>query len=747
MKRFYGEIEKIECEYLLKATPYSKESRINFWGNLDKETFFKYLYSERSRAAEVSAENDLFDNGVCNALRDLDNEFAKVSVLHIAGYGGCGKTTYIHHLLWSLREKIGRYEVIDYEGSERAVDPFIERTQHLIESYGKLEDVCDFFSAITDEKLLVTKRFHEKLPHLCRLGKKMRAHAEKQSVPTHALYNLIDSFGDDFVNEKDFLEFLFFVDFLLLIYDRFLKKRNGPMVLVIDNCDSMKNSTTSTLPEESVLLSSLRNFANDCNYFFVSNMSNDMVYANKRVKEVCEATKLQIIFTTRVVTERRYEILEPDWEKIKGWLSLPLPQNYYDHEANIIKRVDYYLSCEEGASNQIVDELRQIKNLARIVYHNYNFKRLFNGSYRVCIERICSIIKEYSPDVVQESINIFSRMRENPDAAEGAVGYFLCLTLNTFKRKGIYHEKLHLSPCQKDGTISLSRIILTILREKGGRCSLFDMFSLLVPLGYQAREVADEVWDLCETSREIWRRLLLFEIKIPRTVHDLEEQADFFDAGIRIVEDYSELVMCTAGNAYIEFVVPHFEFMHSRHEMGAKVGEIRYLPLFADSSEELIVNQGQVMYRFETKIDRVFKDVSDCCSNSILFAQKAMAAFEMDRDEYVNNSVFNYHTLVWDGGNGPKQSYESRLIFRHIGYIEKYRTYLLKKHEKDGDEFLRDINRRLIERIIRYIRLYQDSDKCFQTRSQDEAAKTLRKIAEKIRYSAYRDYVSRIETK
>ena len=24
MKRFYGEIEKIECEYLLKATPYSK---------------------------------------------------------------------------------------------------------------------------------------------------------------------------------------------------------------------------------------------------------------------------------------------------------------------------------------------------------------------------------------------------------------------------------------------------------------------------------------------------------------------------------------------------------------------------------------------------------------------------------------------------------------------------------------------------------------------------------------------------
>ena len=53
-----------------------------------------------------------------------------------------------------------------------------------------------------------------------------------------------------------------------------------------------------------------------------------------------------------------------------------------------------------------------------------------------------------------------------------------------------------------------------------------------------------------------------------------------------------------------------------------------------------------------------------------------------------------------DGTARFKQSYESRLIFSHIGYIERYRRYLLKKHSKGNEEYLMDVN----ERIINFIK-------------------------------------------
>ena len=120
MKKFYGDnIDDINANYLLAATPFKKEPRINFMGNLTPEIFFdgNGLYTEKTSDVELEfrRQNDRFDKEIDDAFKNINNIYAKVDLIHIAGYAGCGKTTYIRHLLW---EKAGdiEYNVIDYEG-------------------------------------------------------------------------------------------------------------------------------------------------------------------------------------------------------------------------------------------------------------------------------------------------------------------------------------------------------------------------------------------------------------------------------------------------------------------------------------------------------------------------------------------------------------------------------------------------------------------------------------------------------
>jgi hypothetical protein len=191
--------------------------------------------------------------------------------------------------------------------------------------------------------------------------------------------------------------------------------------------------------------------------------------------------------------------------------------------------------------------------------------------------------------------------------------------------------------------------------------------------------------------------------------------------------------------------------MLSRQELGIEedvLRRVRYQALFSKSCEQKISNNpNEATYRFEKKIDSVYENVKECCFNSVTFAKLVMAKYNLKRSDYIDSTSFNYHTVGWDRDReiGRKQSYESRLIFRHIGYIEKYRRYLLKKHEEDGAASRADLSRRLVIRIINYIELYQNSEICFQTEIQDNAAKHLYELAKKIVNSNYYDFNTRIE--
>lgn len=751
MDKFYEGKKIDECEHLLQATPYTKETRNNFDYNLTKKMFFENLYTARSRNPEFAAENDLFDNRIKQIRKDIYNEFGKVNMIHIAGYAGCGKTTYIHHLLWSLRDEIGIYDVVDYESCKRASEPFIYRVARLIYRKYNIIELLDYFEKINSLALYNINRFREHIPLLKEFANRVAILlAGKDTVTENSYRILLELFENHYINvqednrtaKREFVSFLLFLEFILLLFDRFRETMDNPMFLVIDNADSLSDPS-----EESLLLEAIKEFVNDCNYFFGWNLENDGFFNNKKVSSVLKKTKLSMFFTTRIATIRKYESLNPDWEKIDGWVSVRFPTHYYDHKEIIDHRINYFLGMEEPVS-ELAENLQLIKKLSEIAYHNYNFMRLFNGNYRVCINKICSVLNMVQKSNIIELLDLYAERSMNPDAIEGANGYFLSMILTIFKDDDVYTDVLNLSPCRKDGTISLSRIVITILREKGDRCSLLDLLELLTPIGYNAIRVCTQLWNLSEISRTHgWRRLLLFDVIVPSSLEELKKQAINYDNGDKNIANYSELVICTAGQAYMEFVVPHFEFMLSRHELGVGTSaHSRYQPLFARSSEQNISNNhGKILYRFDKKIEWVYKDVEDCCHNSVTFAERVQKYFNINRGEYINSTYYNYHPVGWDHDAGLKQSYESRLIFRHVGYIEKYRNYLLSKRKELPFEQRVDINQRLVSWIVKYLKLYKNSYKCYQTEAQNTAVDALFALVEKIRDSHFTDFTTRIE--
>lgn len=760
MNKFYGNIDDNKPENLLRATPYTKETIYNFGRSLTKEYFYDHLFTSRSKKREDESENEVFDRKIDYALRDMKNPNAKVIMLHISGYAGCGKTTYVHHLLWENSDTIKSYDVIDYEGHKKASGPFIDRLAHSI-SKKDPDKLIQFIYSIINRKLLNIRRFVDYLPALRFFFYQLREmDANQKTEPNYCILledierrmedNTFFDWPNKIDNPKGKRSFLFFAllfEFLLLLFSQFESKKEVPMVLVIDNSDSLDD-----LSEEMKLLPAMRDFINECNYFFGDNLENEDKYLGSTVRDVCLKTKLIVFFTTRIVTKEHYHIIQPDWEEILGFSSLSLPEHYYSQKDMILKRIDYYLKEEVENQSKTIEELKQIRAIVVSAYHNYNFMRLFNGNSRKCIERICSILNNNSQETINELVKLSNEKSDNTDAIEGFNGFLLSLILNDFKSEGIYELKLGLSKCGKegkDGKISLSRMILTIIREKSDRCSLYDLFELLVPLGFSPYEICKCIWGLSEEKREYWRRLLIFNMIMPKSLDDLNAQAKLYENRIRNLERYSELVICTAGRAYMEYVLPHFEFMLSRLESGMSTeSKAIYKPLFSSNSEDRyngIYSNGKIKYLFERKIDVVFEATKSCCYNSRQFSEKAMKVFKLNRKAFIKNTVYNYHSVGWDGDVGPKQSYESRLIFRHISYIEKYRTYLLGKHQNDDKEILVDMNSRLVTRIVRYIKLYQDANEAFQTDGQNIAAAELDRLAEIIRTSNYEDLQTRIQ--
>lgn len=742
MNKFYGDnIDKILPEYLLEATPFSNESRINFSKQLKAEEFFRTMYAD---GQSKEPENALFDKQIENALKDVDNIFAKVDLIHVAGYAGCGKTTFVRHLIWKhFGETALNENLIDCEGQTDIPELYRSILAKKIcsdvmnggNNLNLLQEVGQFHLAKFGRETIGALRIL-----LDQINQK-RDHMTESSVK-----KLLREQECFFQKSEQYIYYLLVVYFIWEFSSRTLYNFERPVIILFDNVDSL-----SDISIEKVFVMTLKRFINDCNYFFGLNMDNSEKYGQEKVSTLVRKAKFCCFLTTRLITIKKYFELDPDFEKVYGWISLDMPEHYYSHIEILSKRVNYYKCIESAKQSNAIQRLEEILAFATIAYRNNIFKRLFNGNLRFCIGALCKMVDCYSgTKLIEESNQIYSQKyfsnEMQGEANEGSTGILLSILLNYFKEAGVFTDKLHLSECQPDDKISLSRIILTILREKGGSSNFFDILLLLNPL-FTIEEICGTIYDLSEAKRDTMRRMLTCDIMLSKT------KDEFIKCGKCLLKDsdselqHGEISLCISGQTYLDYVVPHFEFMLSRHKLDYDfIKNYNYHPLFSQSSERIIGNHhSEQMFVFERKIDWVYEDVRDCCINSISFSKRVMETYKMDRNTYINSSYFNYRTTGRDGSHGYRQSYESRLIFSHIGYIERYRRFLLFKHQNQQTEYLQEINKRLVNRIERYLKLYKNETLCFQTASQDKAAEFLLDQIETIASCGYKDFLTKIE--
>ena len=435
MEKFYGDIERINCKYLLEATPFRIDPKVNFSHQLDEEVFFAHLYQEATLGTSYK-ENELFNCKISDALKDINNIYAKVEMIHIAGYGGCGKTTFVRHLLWEQNKKSGlSYEVIDYEGYITADDPLLVRVSSRVKKYN-CELFVNFIDSVAKEKNINMNRFHGYLGQMSQFVK----YLEKDiGIDEFAIKQYLRDQGNSFKKKEDFLEYILVLDFIVLLYEESQMESPNRTIILIDNVDSL-----SDLHEESMLISAIKEFITNCNFFFGQNINDEGAIEGKNLNRLIESTKLVFFLTTRIATIKRYSELYPDLENLYGWNSLTMPEHYYSHSGIIDLRINYYLT-QEDENSEAVGELMRIKALAEVAYSNYNFKRLFNGNIRFCIERLCDIVTQYgNSDIMQQCLRLYKMRNKIAEAMTGANGLFLAMILTEFKNNGVYRDKLQL---------------------------------------------------------------------------------------------------------------------------------------------------------------------------------------------------------------------------------------------------------------------------------------------------------------
>lgn len=755
----YNDIDNVKLEYLLEATPYTKAPQKSFSGKLTEDIFHERLFvpsKTDDRSPDEIEEINHFNLAVGNFVNELSNEHERVVLTNIRGYGGSGKTTFIHQLVRTsiLPTMNCKIHWIDYENASNAIVPLLKIAVDYIGS----EDTqkrYEYLSSVANEQLFVIDQFYTVREKLKLLSDSIRSvyltkNAKgKCSISKMQIREIISGMEKEFNKTKDFLSFLLTIIFLFSIYERFqnTQANTEPILYIIDNIDSM-----DPIEEETKTMHALNTFLNKCHMFIAENLDNDTLYNNHPISDVFSKSKYVFFLITRIITARRYhDLLIRGAEENDLWNEFEFPANYYDHKEIIKAKVQFYTKLEGSKPSGKISMLKNINNIASYVYSSAYFPKLFNGNIRYCFTTLRHIAKNKDLEQLLQKCDELKSSNE----WEGYNGIVLNIILRYFKDKSIFESKLHLSDCIRDGKVSCSRLILTLLRESdNGTCSLRQLLDYLFPT-FSKEEICQTILDMSEAERKIWRRMVTFDKVIPPDDDEamptgaelFHDQLELYDQKIYQDDKYSNIVICQGGITYLEFVVPHFEFLLNRHEKSRKNTQtIHKPPLFMidDISNKKTDKSGKKVYSFELPIETVFHDVYDCLYNSQQVANELIANQSSIQSDSFRNTPYNYRPIRNDI-HSERQTYIARLIFRHVGYLDKYRIYLLKTHKKESPETKRNVNQCLVEWITKYLNMYAGLDSNLRNTEQNKALKVLLDQIEIIKHANYSDFNTKIE--
>lgn len=358
--------------------------------------------------------------------------------------------------------------------------------------------------------------------------------------------------------------------------------------------------------------------------------------------------------------------------------------NVYDLYDIIKRRCNYLIELSEYPEfrnsedfNAMLSNIIYLKELLNDNYIRKNVFALFNNDYRTCIEALVSLNLAASKfvDVKKELV------RKNSSWA--IFGYRSFVFRNIFNMfvtskyfSMVRRYDYSVNENGKVRSINIARMILVYLNNSTDMLappelkekeyiSLYVLFSEMLKICAKPDVIVDALWKMYDLRKEDkWNHLVTFDDMI--TI-EKEQLSKAMDAVVNNTKDYQfpQVKITFAGELYLTYILPHFEYYCARSENGR--GE----SLFTYNSESLCNVENVSKIVMDTR-----NEIQTCLSQLYLF----------DRDVLDNISEFSgsnfleskFASTRYSEKNGKiiQMYHGEKVIYSCINYIDSFRFYV-----------------------------------------------------------------------
>lgn len=722
-----------EISHIMAATPFSSIARSSYGSRLKPWIFKRYFYVGEGLER---CKNEL--------LQTFDDETKNLAL--ISGYQGCGKTVFVHYLAEELAGWANGWRVsssfVDFEkvasastltdGTQGGAGKFKNSLVAFLKSTALATDA----GPAQDARLLLAERRDA----FCRLFERSRTRIEGMQLD-YGFIEFAEAYSDlpdaPRLNQKKRLvklcgqmrlqELIFAACFFHLALEALRGDARFRWVLVFDNLDDeIDEKKISQFIDEFISFAT-----NDADFF---DGLREIGLPGCDLSDCDFYRNFMFIFCLRDTNTAKFTAHVRD----RGFYTQCDISESIPRKDIIARRIGFLDGCDLAGNDVLARQVGLYRSLLKDRYFFNRIYPLFNNSQRkvsrvlqdVFVRPLRSSLNE---EVSQQYNGIMTygmayREKQQNDAwnevAYGAHGMLFRLVSDKLRDER-YLGKIG----GLDRKISVPRLILTLLYNRcpahcdGGvppeaKMTLAETWDALGRIdGIDEFKFADAVREMHALfESKYWSHLLEIDSETDLTTAELIEEID----GVAEVHRRTNLYITCAGRIFVRVMSPHFEYFASRYASN-------YQPLYCASNLRLErggEEEGQL--RLCELLQKVWDGVQQCAEHVRLNdCAIAKAYFEGRQDDLFRSSYLYESQSVKPDWLDGHQTHVERIVASHIGYIDAYRRYLLRRckvgnFDGEGSSELQELasDRQLRDRVItvllvwikRYILLLEEQE-------------------------------------
>lgn len=667
----------------LRSNPYSNHDLFSFDGVLTKDVFSECLYHESEESRRIK-----------NEIHEKMGGDSGLNTFFIVGYQGCGKTTFINSVIsfydreneLQFSDKI-QVDCDDYgvNGEAKALQKIFTKRilKYMMTHIGTLENYISFYErnhvnisdCINFAYLYDTYSFfldfvdaRKSLNDPCHINE-IAAHFASASIRDSLYILLLLSLANEFMKDPENIK--------------------TPVLLFVDNMDYIDD-----YQQLHDFIDAIKALTKD-----MSNIFPNLILSHRSgLSSNTRFTKKVLLIIS--MRETTFACLPSSHDRdLDGAIfSFQDITEMYGKSSVVDKRLEF-IRNSSLLHHTRKDESTLISEIMRDDFTNRVLVPLYNNNYRRVIDAITRIIAEHPQDFDDYRRIMLSRHFYLRHGARGILFKYILDSFNSksndidncFRRIGVLDLQN-----RKNNNISIARIILTYLSShtethcnNANNSVTLDKIVRELEDVFPRHEIIGSILNMYSLKDSCWSHLVSFcHLNAnPAQMSAMLKTSNYDELNLK----ETMLHYSCAGKTYLEYMTSHYEFFTSRI-------------FFADVPALFCTSNFSGSKRYVKIINKVTDEVEKCCDSLRTHNESIKTRFGLSGKQYEDSFFVAQIKRSQDDGRRTNQFHEDRLINSHIGYLDRFRQYLMQSTVITHDEKI-ETNAYLCSVIKRYVAL------------------------------------------